>query len=265
MPTSSLTPILEETRLQLSTASNQFQFDQIQKTIANAIDDLKDLALEYDDPNSKEAQQIHDLEGCFIETALRKAKLDHKQTQDSLKQNERLELLKSSRKDDRKSLEKVEQAKLAGKELTDSMREAARMMQAEVDKSVAAVQALESSTQMLEKTRTQYTVYESVLSLSTNLLKEIHRGSIMDKLILCGGLGFFVLVVLYIVFKRTWIPGLSLVFPKKKAVVETVKTISTAMVSTATSIAKNAATTASSDHHDQHHHRSHFHVGRDEL
>ncbi|KAJ3067123.1 hypothetical protein HDU98_009670, partial [Podochytrium sp. JEL0797] len=82
---------------------------------------------------------------------------------------------------------------MAAADLTDAMRQATLMMKDEVERSVAAVQALESSTQMLDKTRAQYSVYESVLSLSTNILKDIHRGSIMDKLVLYGGLSFFLL------------------------------------------------------------------------
>ncbi|ORY41272.1 hypothetical protein BCR33DRAFT_718918, partial [Rhizoclosmatium globosum] len=74
------------------------------------------------------------------------SKMDLKQRQDEAAQNERNELLKGNTRqgdrEKRKTMEKVEAAKLAGAELTETMKQASQMMAAEVERSIAAVQAL---------------------------------------------------------------------------------------------------------------------------
>ncbi|KAI8613218.1 Sec20-domain-containing protein [Chytriomyces sp. MP71] len=167
--------------------------------------------------------------GC-LKLLVRKAKLDVKAKLQRQEQDARDELLRGNSADSREKRRNmqlrfdvfvsVEAAKQAGSELTESMRQATQMMAAEVEKSAAAVQALQSQTIELEKTRAQYSAYEAVLAIGSNLLKEIHRGSIMDKLIIYGGLGFFLLTVFYILWKRTWIPGLSLLFRRQQKFVE---------------------------------------------
>ncbi|KAI9341497.1 Sec20-domain-containing protein [Obelidium mucronatum] len=249
MSVESIESLLCQATKDLAQSTSQLHLDKVQRTVTSALDDLKELRLECDESDIVEKERINDIEGRFVDlrTSIRKAKLTLKESENLRKRDERQQLLSSPKpNNDRSAHQKVEQAKMAANDLTESMREAAKMMQDEVEKSVAAVQALEASTQMLEKTRAQYTTYESVLSLSSNILKEIHRGSIMDKLVLFGGFGVFLLVVLYIVWKRTWIPGLSMLIGKKNDLpLATIKSITT----TVASAAKTVTTTVASKHH----------------
>ncbi|TPX76943.1 hypothetical protein CcCBS67573_g01772 [Chytriomyces confervae] len=211
--------------------------ERLGRLAINAVEALEDLRLEADCDEAA----AHHVEGRIsdLKLAVRRAKLFIAKRDELRVREDRESLLRGSTRDTRK-LQTNEAAKLAGAELTESMRQAAQMMTAEVEKSVAAVEALrkflsllklslkllsqsahswfpETSTKMLEKTRAQYSVYESVLTISSNLVHQIHRGSIMDKLVLFGGLGIFLLTVCYIMWKRTWIPGFSMLFSRKEA------------------------------------------------
>ncbi|KAJ3086418.1 Protein transport protein sec20, partial [Physocladia obscura] len=210
------------------------EFDRIQAALVAAFDSIDDLKHELEaDANIELLARLNELHGNFIDlrASLRKAKLDLKNNQQKLEQEQRA----------------TEAAKIAGAELTESMRQATKLMADEVERSIAAVQTLEQSTQLLSKTRAQYSTFQSVLTLSATILQQIHRGSIMDKLVLFGGFGFFLLTVLYIVWKRTWIPGASLVFGNsrsgsKSAVKSVVTTVVSKIARTVTSNTPTPAT-----------------------
>ncbi|KAJ3409607.1 Protein transport protein sec20 [Chytriomyces hyalinus] len=212
--------------------------ERLGRLAINAVEALEDLRLEADCDEAA----AHHVEGRIsdLKLAVRRAKLFIAKRDELRVREDRESLLRGSTRDTRK-LQTNEVAKLAGAELTESMRQAAQMMTAEVEKSVAAVEALQTSTKMLEKTRAQYSVYESVLTISSNLVHQIHRGSIMDKLVLFGGLGIFLLTVCYIMWKRTWIPGFSMLFSRKEASSLAEKTLET-VLSSVTSTASTFVT-----------------------
>ncbi|KAJ3239462.1 Protein transport protein sec20 [Chytriomyces hyalinus] len=214
--------------------------ERLGRLAIHAMETLEDLRLE---AGCDDAALDH-VDGRIsdLKLAVRKAKLCIAKREELRVREDRESLLRGATRDTRK-LQTNEAAKLAGAELTESMRQAAQMMTAEVEKSVAAVQALQTSTRMLEDTRAQYSVYESVLTISSNLVHQIHRGSIMDKLVIFGGLGMFLLTVLYIMWKRTWIPGFSMLFSRKEVSTLVEKTLET-MLSSVTLTASTFVTVA---------------------
>lgn len=105
-------------------------------------------------------------------------------------------------------------------EVTDALRRTAATMRAELDRSVLATQLLGSwlsliswlstntfvtsdeSSQTLRSTSGLYDTYSNLLTTSTRLVKQLEKADWYDKLIIFCALGFFFLVVAFIIKRR---------------------------------------------------------------
>ncbi|GJN92460.1 hypothetical protein Rhopal_005490-T1 [Rhodotorula paludigena] len=75
-------------------------------------------------------------------------------------------------------------------------------MQQEVDRSLVSNELLESQTQTMEMTSTQYSTLSSFLHTSRALITSLERSNILDRLVLFGAFAFFVAVCAHIFKKR---------------------------------------------------------------
>ncbi|WRT68317.1 uncharacterized protein IL334_005293 [Kwoniella shivajii] len=87
-------------------------------------------------------------------------------------------------------------------EVTTALRRTTAIMQTELERSVLSVQMLESSTQTLISTSTLYSRYTSLLQTSGQLVKAIEKADFLDRIIIFAALGFFLLVIAFIIKRR---------------------------------------------------------------
>ncbi|ORX38568.1 Sec20-domain-containing protein [Kockovaella imperatae] len=87
-------------------------------------------------------------------------------------------------------------------EVTDALRRTTMLMQAELERSVLAVQTLDSSTQTLRLTQTLYDNYTSLLTTSSQLVKAIEKADWYDRLLILGAFLFFLMVVGWVIKRR---------------------------------------------------------------
>ncbi|KAI7827221.1 Sec20-domain-containing protein [Kickxella alabastrina] len=97
-------------------------------------------------------------------------------------------------------------------DVTSALQETVSMMNEEIDKSVGNTMALQDSSDMLKKTKSEYLTMDGVLKTSKNLIKALEQADAMDRWLMLGGLVLFVAVSFNILRKRIWIPGLSSLF-----------------------------------------------------
>ncbi|KAJ1942427.1 Vesicle transport protein S20, partial [Kickxella alabastrina] len=97
-------------------------------------------------------------------------------------------------------------------DVTSALQETVSMMNEEIDKSVGNSMALQDSSDMLKKTKSEYLTMDGVLKTSKNLIKALEQADAMDRWLMLGGLVLFVAVSFNILRKRIWIPGLSSLF-----------------------------------------------------
>ncbi|KAJ3328488.1 Protein transport protein sec20 [Blyttiomyces sp. JEL0837] len=246
------------------------QGDRIHRELKGMLDMIEDLKLFAEDlpTRAETAACLKDLTTIEFEYSqlliqLRKAKLTAKSNVQKRALNEREELLKggslAASLQERKNItsKTAEQKSL---ELTESLRQAVQMMSGEVEKSAAALQSLGDSSQVLSKTNNQYSAFESVMGASGTLLTQLNRQSLMDRVVLVLGFSLFMFTVLYVLWKRTWIPGASLLFPKKasttlaKHATTALSSLTSTITQSITSITSATPTTTAFTHR-----------GRDEL
>ncbi|KAJ3211837.1 hypothetical protein HDU67_004218 [Dinochytrium kinnereticum] len=158
--------------------------------------------LEPVDHAEEEEGEIDDEEG-HIQASYKNAKMHAKRKTDALAISEREELLKknSNAIPEMTALE-------SGAQLTDSLQQAIQMMSIELEKSVAASQLLDDSSRTLKETSTQYTTLSSITDVSRKILTKLQVQSMMDRLIIIGGLTTFLSAAGYVVWKRVWLPRL---------------------------------------------------------
>ncbi|KAJ1890423.1 Vesicle transport protein S20 [Kickxella alabastrina] len=97
-------------------------------------------------------------------------------------------------------------------DVTSALQETVSMMNAEIDKSVGNTMALQDSSDMLQKTKSEYLTMDGVLKTSKSLIKVLEQADAMDRWLMLGGLVLFAAVSFNILRKRIWIPGLSTLF-----------------------------------------------------
>jgi hypothetical protein len=145
----------------------------------------------------------------------------------------------------------------ASSELTDTMRQAVQMMRSEVERSHESLKTLDESTKVLEKTHGQYNNLSSEMKTSGTLLTQIHRRDVMDRIIVLFGLFVFLSTVAYILWKRTWIPGASLLKSKpmasaaKSLIRESITQAVTSLVPSSTTETLTSRSTPTSTAHHQ--------------
>ncbi|GAA6000661.1 uncharacterized protein JCM10292_000533 [Rhodotorula paludigena] len=87
-------------------------------------------------------------------------------------------------------------------DVTEGLRRTLQLMQQEVDRSLVSNELLESQTQTMEMTSTQYSTLSSLLHTSRALITSLERSNILDRLVLFGAFAFFVAVCAHIFKKR---------------------------------------------------------------
>ncbi|KAI9595182.1 Sec20-domain-containing protein [Syncephalis fuscata] len=211
----SATMLAAEQRDLAATARTQLrQFER-------AITDARELAEDEDREQDRIAllRQIdrHDAHRKQLQTALRKATLEGKRKADAHARFEREALLGSSGANNglsnNRRVQSTEKAMMrASSEVTESLRRTTQLMQAEVEKSSLNATTLEDSSRLLRAAHGEYRGLDTVLRTSRQVLTRLERGDWTDRLLILFGLFVFLLVVLYVVRRRFWIPGMSWVF-----------------------------------------------------
>ncbi|KAJ2157361.1 Protein transport protein sec20 [Coemansia sp. RSA 552] len=100
----------------------------------------------------------------------------------------------------------------AAADVTTALQETVSMMNAEIDKSVGNIMAMQDSTDSLRRARGQYIAMDDLLKISKNLVRALERADRMDRWLMLAGLLLFSLVSFNILRKRIWIPGLHTLF-----------------------------------------------------
>ncbi|KAJ1678770.1 Protein transport protein sec20, partial [Spiromyces aspiralis] len=100
----------------------------------------------------------------------------------------------------------------ASHEVTNTLRETVRMMGTELEKSHANITSLKESSRMLSETKLRHEVLDSVMHLSHRLIAKLESADWVDRVLMLLAFVLFVGVVLTILVRRIWIPGLGLAF-----------------------------------------------------
>lgn len=96
-----------------------------------------------------------------------------------------------------------EKSALAASEgITESLRRTRELMTEQISQTEGTTQVIGSNTQSLLKTGKKLRSQKELFGTSRRLLNSMTWQDILDKLVLYGGVGFFLIVVLYIVQKR---------------------------------------------------------------
>ncbi|GAA5880965.1 hypothetical protein JCM1840_006929 [Sporobolomyces johnsonii] len=90
----------------------------------------------------------------------------------------------------------------ATSDVTEGLRRTLQLMQQEVDRSLVSNELLESQTQTMSLTSTQYSTFSTLLTTSKSLITSLERADVLDRLLLFGAFAFFVAVCAHIFKKR---------------------------------------------------------------
>ncbi|KIJ55654.1 hypothetical protein M422DRAFT_240265 [Sphaerobolus stellatus SS14] len=181
---------------------------------------LKELELLADDQDrERDRREITQRAKEFSEalTHIRKdariAALTSKRAIDSMAQSAREELLRSSVMNEKKFDEKSGDAVMnASNNVTEALRRTIGLMQAELERSVLSAQMLEQSSANLKSTTTQHDTLSSLVNTSKHLIVALEKSDWLDRLLILGGLCFFILVVAFIFKRRVIDKSIRLVF-----------------------------------------------------
>ncbi|GEM10597.1 hypothetical protein Rt10032_c11g4614 [Rhodotorula toruloides] len=90
----------------------------------------------------------------------------------------------------------------ATSDVTEGLRRTLQLMQQEVDRSLVTNEMLQSQTQTMELTSTQYSTLSTLLHTSKTLITSLERADVLDRLLLFFAFAFFAAVCAYIFKKR---------------------------------------------------------------
>ncbi|BGP02024.1 Protein transport protein sec20 [Rhodotorula toruloides] len=90
----------------------------------------------------------------------------------------------------------------ATSDVTEGLRRTLQLMQQEVDRSLVTNEMLQSQTQTMELTSTQYSTLSNLLHTSKTLITSLERADVLDRLLLFFAFAFFAAVCAYIFKKR---------------------------------------------------------------
>ncbi|KAI7884567.1 Sec20-domain-containing protein [Lichtheimia hyalospora FSU 10163] len=94
-------------------------------------------------------------------------------------------------------------------DVTEALRRTSTLMQQELEKSSYSTGMLVDSSRTLHSTYSEYQSFGSLLTISKRLVGQLETADWLDRLSLLFGLGVFMLVVAYIIKKRTYDVGIS--------------------------------------------------------
>jgi hypothetical protein len=93
-------------------------------------------------------------------------------------------------------------------DITKTLRHALEIADQEVGRSVDLNISLKTSTDIAKKTGMEYSTMNEDLGKSGVILRKLANKDSQDRMWLASGIGIFLLTVIYIVYKRFWIPFL---------------------------------------------------------
>eukprot|EP00897_Mesotaenium_endlicherianum_P008068 jgi/Mesen1/728/ME000011S00070 len=99
----------------------------------------------------------------------------------------------------------------AAEDVTDTLRRTRQIMAQEVERGAATLHVMGESTATLKKAQSEYEGQGSLLSVARRLLSMLQRQDVVERLVLAVGTLLFLLVCVYIVYKR--VPLLKKVAP----------------------------------------------------
>ncbi|KAI8071086.1 Sec20-domain-containing protein [Gongronella butleri] len=195
------------------------------RSLANDIEDVRLLADEQDKQATQkdilqrleEYQEQHDQ----LQTASRQAVIKSRQRiqekqraaranlfgagKDGKSFTEQYELLQRHKSSNADALLK------ATTNVTEALQRTSTLMQQELEKSSYSMGALADSSKTLSATVNEYQNLGSLLGMSKRLITQLEASDWLDRIVLGLGLLMFCLVVVYIIKKRTYDVGVSLV------------------------------------------------------
>ncbi|KAL0960017.1 hypothetical protein HGRIS_011667 [Hohenbuehelia grisea] len=174
-----------------------------------------------DQPSEKGRRELRHVVQELQETlvSLRKdsraALLASKRLIDSQSQSRRDELLRSNAVTEKRDPnEKITEDTLmkANNDVTEALRRTVNLMQGELERSVLSTQMLESSSASLRSTSSTHDTLTNLMGTSKQLITALEKADWLDRLLIFSALGFFVLVVLFIIKQRLVDRGLRIAF-----------------------------------------------------
>ncbi|KAF7331699.1 hypothetical protein MKEN_00049700 [Mycena kentingensis (nom. inval.)] len=97
-------------------------------------------------------------------------------------------------------------------QVTDAMQRTMALLQSELERSVLSSQMLSSSTATLRSTSSTHDTLTSVMDTSKQLITALEKADWLDRVLIFAALGFFLLVVLFILKQRIFDRGIRLAF-----------------------------------------------------
>ncbi|XP_052199438.1 uncharacterized protein LOC127806280 [Diospyros lotus] len=161
-------------------------------------------------PTDDEIQAAQSLLGSWktqiqtLRVSLRNANLQAKANMRKTAQEERERLLGGGEESTirRRNLQTKAGMTQAAESITESLRRTRQLMVQEVERSASTLATVEESTGVLRKAESEYKGHRSLLMRTRNLLSNMQRQDVLDRLILAVGFLLFSCVVLYVVSKR---------------------------------------------------------------
>lgn len=201
---------------------NQDSFDSITSQIKielnqldNKLDELEILADECEEDSIRshalKIVQEHRNDASRLRSSLRTISLEVKRTMSNAAiQSSRAELLSGAKPKNRSS-DPEEALMSASSDVTQSLRNTLELMKQELDRSVMSTHMLEQQTATLKLTSDEYFTFGELMKTSRALITSLQRADLFDRIILSAALLFFVLVCIYILKKRIFDRGISLI------------------------------------------------------
>jgi len=180
---------------------------QKQEILAKHIKSLKLRAEENDSEKVKlhilERLKIHEKESEELRAALRKANLVSKKNLENRYEKERGFLLEGGEEALKLHNERAREDMLrTSKSITEGLRRTRSAMNSEVERTNAAIQALEEDKRTISSITQTHTGYTASLRTGRGLLNKLKAREITDRFLIFFGVFVFLLVVLYTIKVR---------------------------------------------------------------
>lgn len=98
----------------------------------------------------------------------------------------------------------------ASQDVTTALERTLGLLSQELEKSSFSSQLLDESSQSLTSISLEYTSFSSLIKSSTHLIKTMERADFYDRLMVFASFAFFLLCVGYILKRRIWDNGISI-------------------------------------------------------
>ncbi|KAK9238462.1 Sec20-domain-containing protein [Lipomyces kononenkoae] len=211
---------LQITQLLKLTTDDEFARSRLASTIHNQlreadilIEEADNLLQDYSDAGDGEmsksalAGKLHEvIEDLKLDrSSYRKAQLVSRRTTLNTQRQER-ELLFASAKSHQRgsstSSPPVSNALRTAEEATAALRRTHQLLEAEVARSAMSLEVLDESNIALKKLTKQYTAFDVVLGMSRRVISVLEQADKWDKIYMIAAMGFLLLVVCWILWRR---------------------------------------------------------------